>query len=93
MKQKFRKLTFVRVCDEMPRTMSHFDSGFIGIVEGTYSQMFGGPNVDSYSLFKVEDNKVVNCIAWYHESQLTAIEEQDTLSAETMIEEYQTGRE
>jgi len=33
MKQKFRQLTFVKVDDEMPDHMLHFDKGFIGINE------------------------------------------------------------
>jgi hypothetical protein len=92
MKQKFRKLTFVKVTDKMPTYMSHFDCGFTGIVDGTYSQMYGGggDSLKQYSLFKIEENTVVDQIAWYNEEQLTALKEQDTLKAEEMIEEYQT---
>lgn len=94
MKQKFRKLTFVKVCDEMPRYMSHFHSGFVGIVDGTYSQIHGGGGRDltQYCLFRVKDGKVVGRGAWYDEDQLTEMDEQDSLKAEEMIEEYQTSR-
>lgn len=92
MKQKFRKLTFVKVCDEMPEEMAHFDSGFIGIVDGTYSQIYGGGgrSLTQYALFKVEGDKITGRIAWYYEAQLTALDEQDTLKAEEMIESYMT---
>ena len=88
MKQKFRKLTFVKVDEEMPETMSHFDKGFVGIVEGTYSQIFGGRNIGSYALYKVEGDKIVNRISWYYEHQLTELKEQDRCKAEDMIEVY-----
>ena len=88
MKQKFIKLTFVKVDDEMPEMMSHFDKGFIGIVDGTYSQLYGGNDINSYGLYKVEDGKIVNRISWYYESQLTELEEQDRGKAEDMIEAY-----
>lgn len=88
MKQKFRKLTFVKVADKMPPSMQHFDCGFIGIIDGTYSQKYGGNDIYSYSLYKVEENKIVNCMSRYKENQLTALEEQDTLKAEEMIESY-----
>ena len=88
MKQKFRKLTFVKVDRKMPSMMAHFDAGFIGIVDGTYSQICGGNNIKSYCLYKVEGDKIVNRISWYNESQLTELEEQDRDKAETMIELY-----
>ena len=88
MKQKFRKLTFVKVDDEMPEIMSHFDKGFIGIVDGTYSQLYGGDNIKSYGLYKVEGDKIVNRISWYYENQLTELKEQDKEKAEDMIEAY-----
>jgi hypothetical protein len=90
-KQKFGKLSFVHVTKDMPTWMSHFDSDFDAIVEGTYSQMYGGKDVDSYSLFKIENGKIVNCISWYHEPQLTLLPEQDRDKAEAMIEEYRMG--
>lgn len=93
MKQKFRKLTFVKVDDEMPPEMSHFPSGFIGIVDGTYSQLYGGDNIKSYSLYEIKDNKIVNQHAWYYEDQITELKEQDREKAEEMIEEYNSSKE
>jgi hypothetical protein len=88
MKQKFRKLSFVKVCDEMPPMMRHFESGFEAIVAGTYSQIYGGGDTDSYSLFQIENGKIVDCISWYEENQLTLSENQDRDKAEDMIKEY-----
>lgn len=88
MRQKFRKLTFVKVADDMPDHMSHFDAGFIGIVDGTYSQIYGGKDVSSYCLYKVFNGKIVCRISWYEENQLTALPDQDREKAEEMIENY-----
>jgi hypothetical protein len=88
MKQKFRKLTLVHVCKDMPSYQSHFESDFDAIVCGTYSQIYGGDDIDSYSLYKIKDGKIVNHISWYEENQLTELEGQDRERAEEMIEEY-----
>lgn len=88
MRQKFSKLSFVRVCDEMPESMSHFDSGFNAVVCGTYSQEYGGTDVGSYSLYMIKDGSIVNRVSWYHEDQLTLLNNQDKDKAEQMIEDY-----
>ena len=88
MKQKFRKLTFVKVSDEMPFQMQHFPKGFIAIVDGTYSQIYGGDKTSQYSLYIVEGDKVKGRLSWYYEDQLTALENQDREKAEQMIEDY-----
>jgi hypothetical protein len=88
MKQKFRKLTFVKVDDEMPKDMKHFEGGFIGIVAGTHSQEYGGSNTWDYSVYQIENGKIVDEISWYNESQLTKQPNQDRKKAEEMIEEY-----
>ena len=88
MRQKFRKLTFVKVDSKMPPEMAHFDSGFVGIINGTYSQIYGGTNINSYSLYKIEGGKITNTISWYRENQLTELPEQDRKKAEEMIEAY-----
>ncbi len=92
MQQKFKRLTFVKVAGAMPIHMAHFPSGFIGIVDGTYSQKYGGKDIKSYSLYKVENDVIVNCISWYDESQLTELEEQNQDKAEEMIEAYNLKR-
>lgn len=88
MKQKFRKLTFVRVADEMPNHMSHFPSGVLGVVDGTFSQIYGGADVASYAIFIIKEGEVVNRVSWYHEKHLSACEKQDALLAEELIEAY-----
>ena len=88
MKQKFRVLTFVRVCKEMPSYMAHFPSDFDAIVAGSYSQLHGDDDIYSYSLYRLESGKVVDNISWYHETQLTALEIQDREGAEDLIEQY-----
>lgn len=88
MKQKFGKLSFVKVCNEMPDCMKHFESGFDAIVCGTYSQLYGGTNIRSYSLYMLRDGAIVNRISWYLESQLTLLTSQDKDRAEQMIEDY-----
>ena len=88
MRQKFRRLAFVHVCKDMPPWMAHFDSDFDAIIDGTYSQLYGGRDVDSYSLFQIEDGQVVNHISWYKEEQLTLLPKQDQGKAEQMVEDY-----
>lgn len=88
MKQKFRKLSFVRVCDVMPPEMAHFEAGIDAIVEGTYSQLYGGSNVEDYALYILKKGKVVDQIAWYREDQLSLLPVQDRDKAEEMIEEF-----
>jgi hypothetical protein len=92
MKQKFGKLTFVNVTKDMPFYMKHFDCGFKGIVDGTYSQIYGGRNINSYAIYKLEDGKVVNRISWYEENQLEFDEGQNRDLAENLIEEYNLRR-
>lgn len=88
MKQKFRWLTFVKVTDNMPETMKHFPKGFKAVVQGTYKQLYGGEDVDSYSLYVIKDNEIVNTLSWYYENQLTELPEQDRLKAMDMVEDY-----
>ena len=90
MKQKFRKFTMVRVSEEMPSYMSHFDCGFDAIVDGTYSQLYGGGDVKSYSLYVLSKDRkeIVNSVSWYEEDQLTELLEQNREKAEELVEKY-----
>lgn len=90
MRQKFRQHTFVKVTGNMPPTMAHFDKGFIGIVCGTYSQAYGGKDIDSYCLYKLKDGKIVDRVSWYQEDQLTALPkaQQSRTRAENLVEAY-----
>lgn len=90
MKQKFKMFSFVKVCkkEDLPIYMSHFDWGFDAIVAGSYSQLFGGKNVYSYSLHKIKEGKIVDTISWYEEGQLTLLDENNRDKAEEMVEEW-----
>jgi len=70
-KQKFQIGDKVKVAKDLGPMMSHFKSDFIGTVEYTYGQMFGGDNFDSYSL--IDENG--NSVAWYEEHQLTLVKD------------------
>jgi hypothetical protein len=73
-KQKFPRGTRVKVDDEMPASMSHFECGFFGIVAYTYHQEYGGGNTRSYCLVVLDKNNwPINMISWYDESQLTLV--------------------
>ena len=82
MKQKFPPGTMIRVSKRMPPNMSHFDKDFIGIVEGSYHDLFGGGDAykKSYGIIKLSNRgTVVNCISWYPENLLTALSDYERL--------------
>jgi hypothetical protein len=68
--------------------MSHFACDFDAIVDGTYSQLHCGDDIDSYFLYKLIDGKIVDHCGWYKECQLTQIDIHDRNIAEDMIEVY-----
>jgi hypothetical protein len=90
-KQKFPRGAKVKVNVSKKKTwMSHFTTGFTGIVEGTYSQLYGGNDVKQYSVFVLDDKGViVNCIAWYDEDDLTLVKGWDRKRGVDMIEQYE----
>ncbi len=88
MQQKFRMLTFVKVSKEMPQSMSHFTKDFIGIIKGSYSQLYRGSNTHEYSIYQIENDKIINNISWYPESLLTECKKQNRKKSEEMIEQY-----
>lgn len=89
-KQKFPKFSFVKVSKNMPSYMSHFESGFIGIVEGTYRQLYGGSDIKNYALYVLNKKrtKIINQISWYEEDQLTMLKTQDKNLAKNLIGKY-----
>jgi hypothetical protein len=76
----------------MPEDMEGFSCDFDAIVAGTYSQEYGGDNIEEYDLYKIENGVIVNRLAWYLEDQLSILEYQDRDKAEEMIEEYNFSR-
>ncbi len=88
MKQKFLKGYEVKVDSEMPPMMAHFESGFNGIVDHTYSEAYGGDNINQYCLVVLDENrKPINKISWYYENQLTLVSD-DMMKGMGIIENY-----
>ena len=86
--QKFSTLSFVRVENNGDSMMQHFNFGYDGIVEGTYAEMYGGDDVKSYSIYQIDEGRIVNHTSWYQESQLSLLPNQDPVKADEMIEDY-----
>ena len=86
--QKFPRGSKVAVCKEMPSCVSHFESGFNAIVQYTYAQKYGGDDINSYSLIKLDENdNPINNISWYTENQLSLISD-DLVKGKDIIERY-----
>jgi len=83
-KQKFLRGMRVKVADEMPPQMFHFEKGFVGIVTGSYvdhyeAQIGGRPDRHSYTSYSLAvlnkaGDKIVNRISWYDEDQLSLVD-------------------
>lgn len=89
LRQKFRRLTFVNI--DIGGDMFNRYPGSDAIVKGTYRQLCGGAfasDTEEYSLYILENGKIVNSVAWYYESELTALKNQDKEKAEKMIDQY-----
>ncbi len=82
--QKFRHYQFVHVKSGYSSMTFALD----GIIHGSYSDLFGGKCVDKYSIFKLEDDVVVDCMAWFDEWQVSLSPEQDIDRAAQLIENY-----
>lgn len=90
--QKFKRGFRIKVTENLPDSMSHFEKGFEGIVKYTHAQQFGGENIDSYSILQLNKaGKPINSISWYKENQLTLINE-NIKEGLALIEEYKRGR-
>ena len=85
-KQKFKKGTIVRIADDLGESMSHFDKGCLAVVAGTYSQQYGGTNVNSYTLYIIDKRSIVCRCSWYEEHQLT--ETKSKLDVNAMVARY-----
>ena len=71
-KQKFKRGNLVYIAKDLGPLMSHFTSGVNAIVVYSYAEQYGGENISSYSVMFLDDG---NLSSWYHESQLTLVEE------------------
>jgi hypothetical protein len=92
MQQKFKAYSFVHVSKKMPKTMSHFEKDFDGIIQGTYEQIYhNGCDFKSYSVYQIENGKVVNCISWYPESVIEKLKNHKYKDAQGMVEDFLIG--
>jgi len=90
-KQKYFRGHRVLVDHEMPDCMSHFEKGFEAIVIGSYSDKYGGQDVDKYSLCVLNnDDEPINRTSWYHEDQLILIDK-DRDKGEQILQAYKQG--
>lgn len=89
MKQKFRRYQFVHV-DKEGGDGVHFSihGDFDAIVRGSYSDLYGGKDISSYSLYILRKGCVVDSMAWFQEWQLSLWDTQDQDHAAAMIEAY-----
>ena len=71
--QKFPCGSFVKIAEDLGESMSHFESGKIARVEYTYAHAYWGDDVKSYSLNVRYGPGKWSTVAWYYESQLTAV--------------------
>jgi hypothetical protein len=92
MKPKFKILDFVHVCKEMPPEMKHFPSDFDAIIGeitvGNAHFTWGIKRHFDYSLYELENGKIVNSSAWYNEDQLTLLKNQDKEKAGDLINNW-----
>lgn len=67
----------VRIADDLGDSMRHFPKGRLATVRYTYAHAYGGDKVKDYCL----DVDGLGEISWYHEHQLTLVEDEwpDTL--------------
>ena len=81
--------TRVKIAKDLGEMMKHFlGKDGEAIVDYTYSERYGGENVESYSLVLLNKHgKPYNSCAWYVESQLTLISD-DLLAGMEIIENF-----
>lgn len=85
--QKFQRGDIVQVTVTSPMK-NHFPTGFMGIVEYSYADAYGGSDVENYSIIYEEENYDhkggvrANSCAWYYESELSLIKADDGTSIE-----------
>lgn len=68
--QKFKKGDHIQVAKDLGSMMSHFTSDCEAIVMYTYSEKYGGGDIDSYCIHIKGQGEV----SWYEEHQLELIE-------------------
>lgn len=94
-KQKFKTGYRVKIADEMPASMFHFESGIEAIVKYSYYQEYGGGEqaAKEYSLLLLDKKgKPYNSVSWYDEYQLTLLSK-DVNKGLKLIDEYEKSME
>jgi hypothetical protein len=90
-KQLFKRGWKVKVSLNLPKSMSHFDKGFFGIIEYSYHQKYGYGDKNKYGIVKLNSKgEGVNSISWYPASVLTLVSS-DIPAGLTLIEKYKYG--
>lgn len=87
-KQKFLRGQLVYIGD-MPQHMSHFPNNFIGLIQYSYRDAYGGANTSNYSIMRWSDS-VCQLIssAWYEEDQMTLLDNDRDMGEELLQEAY-----
>ena len=72
MTQKFNPGDFVKISKTLPKNMSHFESGCVACIEGSYADLYGGErkSPQDYALIIFRNRKPTGSSAWYPEKVL-----------------------
>lgn len=84
--QKFKRGNLVHIAKDLGPAMSHFENDKNAIILYSYADKYQGDNTKSYAVMCPERG---NTTAWYHEHQLTLIDE----GGEHLIKEANKNRE
>lgn len=86
MTQKFKRGDKVKVADEMPEWMSHFDAGMEAYIVGSYADQYGGGKSNQKEYTILYQPKWLkgkwSTTSWYDECQLTLIKKRTMKSIE-----------
>lgn len=84
--QKFKRGSKVRIAKDLGGGMSHFPNDCDAIVKYTYKQKFGSGDHDNYSLILLKGGIPINNVSWYHENQLTLLDDNLIAGLEIILE-------
>lgn len=84
-RQKFFRGHRVKIADKLPEEMSHFEAGCEAIIRSSYSDEYGGDNVEDYGLLLLTENP--HHVWWYEEDQLTLVDS-DRDAGEELLQQY-----
>ncbi len=90
--QKFFRGQRVKIADEMPRSMRHFEKGCEAIVVGSYTDqcMRTADSDHKFTLCLLDKNgKPFDRVSWYGEHQLTLLSD-DRRAGEDLLQAFQS---